>query len=139
MPQVRAKQKRLIFMTDKKNSKPIKLEWQGNIISEAQGGRIAVKDTSEKITKVEKKHPEAIKGRANIRTEVKGRAGKPVAIIFNFTDPSAQDEENLKYLCSKLKTILACGGTVEKHEVILTIRDIHKLKEALRKNNILIP
>ncbi len=136
MPQVRAKQKRLVFMTGKKNSKPIKLEWQGNILTQSQEGHVSVKDSNEKITKVEKRAPADIKGRAKLRTEVKGRAGKPVVVIFNFSDPNAQQEESLKYLCSKLKTTLACGGTVENKEIVLTIRDIVKLKEVLKQNNI---
>ncbi|WGL61288.1 translation initiation factor [Pigmentibacter sp. JX0631] len=116
-------------MTEKKKTKPIKLEWSGNIASVGQESPVNLKKSE---TKEEKKQPNAIQGKLKIRTETKGRAGKPVAILFNFSDPEAHNPESLKLLCSKLKTSLACGGTVENNEIVLTIREINKLKEVLK-------
>ena len=120
-------------MTEKKKAKPIRLEWGGNIASVGQESPVNLKKSE---SREEKKQPNAIQGNVKIRTETKGRAGKPVAILFNFSDPEASNPESLKLLCSKLKTSLACGGTVENNEIILTIREINKIKEVLKNFNL---
>lgn len=127
--------KKVDFMAEKKKTKPIRLEWNGNIAVNSDEGRVSLKSTITPQPSL-KKAAQNIQGKVKIRTESKGRAGKPVAIIFNFTDPEAQNEESLKLLCTKLKTALACGGTIENNEIILTIRDIQKLKEVLKKNSL---
>ncbi len=124
-------------MTEKKKLKPIKIEWAGNISSYSKEEPVSINKIDLIKSNPEKKPANNISGKVNIRKETKGRAGKPVAIIFNFSDIEAKNEESLKYLCSQLKSSLACGGTVENGEVILTLRDLHKLKEVLLKLGII--
>ena len=99
---------------------------------------VVLKNSSSTMPITNKKNALPIKGKASIRKETKGRAGKPVAIIFNFSDIEAKNEESLKLLCSKLKNNLACGGTAENGEIILTLRDFDKLRETLLKFEITI-
>ena len=123
---------------EKKKIKPIKLEWNGSIAFSTEEKPIELKSNNSAQQNLEKKLPQKIKGKVNIRKETKGRAGKPVAILFNFTDPEAKNEESLKLLCSELKNKLACGGTTENQEIILMLRDIEKLKETLLKLDIIL-
>lgn len=124
-------------MPEKKKPKPIKIEWEGNLASLSNEEPVSVKKTVSMKSDVKKNSPGKITGKANIRKETKGRAGKPVAILFNFSDLEAKNEESLKLLCSKLKNILACGGTVENGEIVLTLRDFNKLKDTLLKFEII--
>ena len=124
-------------MTEKKKLKPLKIEWEGNLTSSSKEEPVSVKGLDTLKSNIDKKTASKIIGKANIRKETKGRAGKPVAIIFNFSDAEAKNEESLKLLCSKLKNSLACGGTVENGEIVLTLRDFNKLKEALIKLDII--
>jgi translation initiation factor 1 (eIF-1/SUI1) len=123
-------------MTEKKKTKPTKLEWVGSLISTTEEKPISLKGSDSSNQKNEKRPAQKIKGKVQARKETKGRAGKPVAILFNFTDPEANNEESLKLLCSELKNKLACGGTIENKEIILTLRDFDKLKEVLMKLDI---
>ncbi len=124
-------------MTENKKLKPIKIEWIGNLVSYSNEESVSVKKLESIKSNIDKKAAAKISGKVNIRKETKGRAGKPVAIIFNFSDIEAKNEESLKYLFSQLKNSLACGGTVEKGEIILTLRDFNKLKEILLKFGII--
>ncbi|MBX9838195.1 hypothetical protein [Silvanigrella sp.] len=123
-------------MTEKKKTKPTKLEWAGSLISTKEEKPISLKGSELSNQKSEKRPAQKINGKVQVRKETKGRAGKPVAILFNFTDPEAKNEESLKLLCSELKNKLACGGTTENREIILTLRDFDKLKEVLMKLDI---
>jgi translation initiation factor 1 len=122
---------------EKKKPKPIKIEWGGNLASYSKEEPVSVKGSDSIKLNIEKKAATKISGNANIRKETKGRSGKPVTIIFNFSDLRAKNEESLKQLCSQLKNSLACGGTVENGEIILTLRDFNKLKEVLLKFDII--
>ncbi|APJ04937.1 translation initiation factor [Silvanigrella aquatica] len=125
-------------MSEKKKSKPIKLEWQGGLASLHEEAPIALRGADTPASSPPQKLPIGeIQGKVSIRKESKGRAGKPVAILFNFADDLAKNPENLKTLCSKLKTTLACGGTVENGEIILILRNFEKLKEILLKLNLI--
>jgi translation initiation factor 1 (eIF-1/SUI1) len=124
-------------MTEKKRLKPIKIEWEGNLAFNSKENPVLVKGTNNIKSNNERKESTKISGKVNIRKETKGRAGKPVAIIFNFSDIEAKKEESLNHLCSQLKNSLACGGTVENGEIILTLRDFNKLKDILLKFDII--
>ena len=117
-------------MTVKKRAKPIKLEWSGGLSPTENATPVSIKGTqSQTVNKIAAK----ITGKADIRREIKGRAGKPVAIVCKFSDEEAKNLESLKLLCSILKNSLACGGTVENDEIILTLRDFEKIKTTLEK------
>lgn len=124
-------------MPEKKKPKPLKLEWEGNLTSYSNDIPVPIKGPDPIKLNIEKKIAIKINGQVQLRRETKGRAGKPVAIIFNFSDREAKNEESLKHLCSQLKNTLACGGTVENGEIILTLRDFNKLKETLLKIGII--
>ena len=72
-------------MTEKKKNKPIKLEWQGGLASQQEERPITLRslETSQRAAKAQLPTGE-ISGKVNLRKESKGRAGKPVAILFNF-------------------------------------------------------
>ncbi|BBH54511.1 translation initiation factor [Fluviispira sanaruensis] len=121
-------------MTAKKRAKPIKLEWSGGLSSIESEIPVSLKGKNQKS---ESKIAAKITGKADIRRESKGRAGKPVAIVCKFSDEEAKNPESLKMLCSELKNSLACGGTVEDDEIILTLRDFEKIKIILEKFGII--
>lgn len=122
------------MQTRKAKPKPIKLEWTGNILTTENDGLVVIKTSNTAEPKKIKKPAEKIAGTVFVKTESKGRAGKPVAILFQFSDPLAKEEENLKLLCSDLKNKLACGGTVEENEIVLMSRDINKLIQILQES-----
>ena len=104
--------------------------------SEFQLVKIRTKDgkASTPTMKSLQKNPIKLIGKVWIRLEKKGRNGKPVIIIYHFSDPNAQDEVHLKYLCAQLKEKLACGGTIENGEIILMHRDLEKIKKCLQES-----
>ena len=77
----------------------------------------------------------ALTGAVKIRREVKGRAGKPVTVLFDFSDPNAMHSLSLKTLQAQLKEKLACGGTFddEQHTVILQVDDLQRVRTLLEK------
>lgn len=113
-----------------RKTKPIRLEWNGGVISSSEEAPVAIKGQEATLSAKEKK-VEKLNGKLNIRVEKKGRAGKPVAILYGFSDPRAKNPENLKQLCSDLKNKLACGGTVEENEIVLMTRDMDRLTKVL--------
>jgi translation initiation factor 1 (eIF-1/SUI1) len=115
-----------------KKCKPIKIEWQGGLISSDEQAVVLKKNN--KTAKIEEESPKKIIGLVSIRFEKKGRAGSPVLILFNFSDKEAKNGASLKMLCSNLKIKLACGGTVENGEIVLMHRDLEKLKNVLKVN-----
>ena len=74
-------------------------------------------------------------GRVKIRREVKGRAGKPVTVLFDFSDPNAKHPQLLRALQSVLKERLACGGTFDSHDhtIVLQVDDLLRVRLALEK------
>lgn len=110
--------------------KPIKLEWEGGILQSTQENPVLI-NKHEVKQKNSPAEPKKISGRVVLRTEKKGRAGNPVSILTQFSDPEAKNKASLQQLCSELKTKLACGGTIENGEIILMIRDLEKLKNVL--------
>lgn len=79
--------------------------------------------------------PKKLSGEAKIRREVKGRAGKPVTVIYDFSDLNAKHPPTLKHLQGVLKERLACGGTFEPDEarIVLQVDDPAKVRAALSK------
>ncbi|WP_338636145.1 translation initiation factor [Spirobacillus cienkowskii] len=128
-------------MTIQKKPKPVKLEWQGSIsnsLNSSDSEAVSIKNSEKKNEVLQEKNAKHLSGKAHIKIEKKGRAGKPVIIIYNFSDPESQNQESLKKLCASLKNKLACGGTIENNEILLTIRDVEKVKAALLSLNIII-
>lgn len=123
-------------MSEKKKPKPIKIEFERNLISFSNESPISIQKSKIINETTPKKSFSEISGNVQIRKETKGRAGKPVIILYNFSDMESKNTESLKKLCSKLKETLACGGTIENNEIILTSRNIEKIKETLLKLNI---
>lgn len=118
-----------------RKTKPIKLEWTGGILSDPEENLVVIRDKKRPaVPAQESKQRQKITGTVNIRMEKKGRAGKPVAILFGFSDAAAAGEENLKALCSDLKTKLACGGTVEDGQIVLMTRDLDHLMKILKES-----
>jgi translation initiation factor 1 (eIF-1/SUI1) len=117
----------------KKKQKSIQKEWIGNILPLHQEEPLVIKNKIKKDPPLAKEETKAITGTLQIRYERQGRSGKSVMILHKFSAPEARSQQNLKKLCSELKIKLACGGTVENHEIILTLRDLIKLKETLKQ------
>lgn len=119
--------------------KPVKIEFSGGILpsSPKDAVEVRIKGTALESASSDKhqKSPKPIQGTVKIRREVKGRAGKPVSILFGFDDPAAADFNNLRALQSRLKETLACGGTADEQtcEIILQVDDLGKVRQALQK------
>jgi translation initiation factor 1 len=120
--------------------KPVRLEWQGGIASAADDGFAArVELKSEKKSPQSKDLKEghsslssgAYKGAAKVRREVKGRGGKPVAVLSEFTPGIAHLQ--LEDLCRKAKESLGCGGTVEGNALILQVDEYPRLEKLFAK------
>ena len=108
-----------------------KVEWQGGILHSSTDEPIVIRKTKSKPSSVQYAEANKITGRCNLRLEKKGRAGNPAVILFKFSDPEAKNPASLKKLCSDLKMKLACGGTVENNEILLTLQDSEKVKKTL--------
>ena len=119
--------------------KPVKLELQGSLISAAPSDAVAVQIRGRENHG--KAQPSAntasvaeLKGGiVKLRREVKGRAGKPVSVLYDFSDPAGQDASALKALQAKLKQTLACGGTFDEGsgEIILQVDDLQRVRQIL--------
>lgn len=112
-----------------------KLEWQGGILHSSTDEPIAIRNKKSKTSPVchdvFNEETKKITGRCNLRLEKKGRAGNPAIILFKFSDPEAKNPASLKKLCADLKMKLACGGTTENNEILLTLQDTEKVKKIL--------
>ena len=137
--------------TEKK--KPVRLEWQGGLLDSGPGENaqaVSLKNTSSSKNKTPapaasthsqtsdskngtQNTPKNIGGTVKVRRESKGRAGKPVAFLFEFSDPAAHSTQNLKELLSKLKTHLACGGGLEDTGLVVQVDDVPRVLAALAK------
>lgn len=76
-----------------------------------------------------------LKGSVKLRREVKGRAGKPVSVLFGFSDPNASQAVSLKALQAQLKESLACGGTFDEAvgTIVLQVDDLKRVRSVLEK------
>jgi translation initiation factor 1 (eIF-1/SUI1) len=119
--------------------KPVKLEFTSEILSSAPNDalEVRIKGRSAGLAPSPKntQPPVTIQGTVKLRREVKGRAGKPVSVLFGFDDPAARDFNNLRNLQSKLKETLACGGTADEQtsEIILQVDDLARVRGVLQK------
>lgn len=119
--------------------KPVKLEFSANLVSAnpEDANRVSIRNGSESAAKPPKgaQSTTRISGLVRLRREVKGRAGKPVAVVYGFDDPSANNKEALKELQAKLKTTLACGGTFDdaEGEIILQVDDLVRVRQVLER------
>ena len=127
-------------MNEKK--KPIRLEWQGGIKESIAPGvkKVEIRtgssnSGSKKTEEQPKSHDVAFPKngfKAKIRKELKGRSGHPVLVVFGFT-PYSPSKEQLTLLCSKLKSSLGCGGTVEESNIVIQTLNEDRLKALLDK------
>jgi translation initiation factor 1 len=127
-------------MSEKK--KPIKLEWQGGIKESLSPGvkKVEIRNgSSGSISKKSQQNPSPKDTafpkngfKAKIRKELKGRSGHPVLVVFGFT-PYPPSKEQLTLICSKLKSSLGCGGTVEEASIVIQTLNEDRLKALLDK------
>lgn len=117
--------------------KPIKLDFETQLISGATQAsdpvRVEISGADRPSARPSELSARILSGTVKLRREVKGRAGKPVTVIYDFSDPLAQHYPSLKQLQSLLKEKLACGGTVDEVEcaIILQVDDLKKIRSAL--------
>lgn len=115
--------------------KPVRLEWQGSLLDSSPQGqdaqKVAVKGAAKAphSSVLESENAQSWKGSVKIRREVKGRGGKPVALLCEFS-PGASDSQK-QALCKQMKERLGCGGTVEEGSVLLQVDDFVRLSKAL--------
>ncbi len=138
-------------MSDAGKKKPVKLEWKGGLVDSGPGG-----DASKVEIRGGKGRAEASKsvhsgvragtgnrpdgaagattpwvGNVQVRREVKGRGGKPVALVGAFAPVASPHQQDA--LCRALKERLACGGTREEGEIVLQVDDFARVAAALEK------
>ena len=119
--------------------KPIKIGITGGILSSTPEDAVEVRIKGAPVEKSTSApnhtSPTPLRGSVKLRREVKGRAGKPVSVLFGFDDPAARNFENIRALQSRLKEMLACGGTADAEtlEVILQVDDLARVRQALVK------
>jgi len=110
------------------NKKSIKLEWQGAILSNDIDKPVTIlSDLKTNSVDVIPILPKQVK---SFKLEKKGRSTHPVVVISDFL-PNNINKEGLKILCSKLKNILACGGTVENNCIIVQFANVDKVKKTI--------
>ncbi|MEY4064302.1 MAG: hypothetical protein RIR26_510 [Pseudomonadota bacterium] len=125
-------------MTSQPRKKPIKLEFETRLstVSAPDAEQVRVRGTSQEGTPhTGLSEPMPLSGTVKIRREVKGRAGKPVTVLFDFTDPNAMHTPSLKGLQATLKEKLACGGTFEPDNfcIVLQVDDLKRVRTVLEK------
>lgn len=123
----------------KDKKKPIKLDFEINLLetNASEHSHVGVKSQQENeqclVGRIE--DPKALAGSVKIRREVKGRAGKPVTVLYDFSDQSAGHPPSLKQLQGLLKTKLACGGTFSPSDaqIVLQVDDLPRVKALLNQ------
>ena len=110
--------------------KPVKLEWQGGLLDSTAK---AASSSGSKVQSTVDTEPEAgaWKGTVKVRREVKGRGGKPVALLCEFKPGASQRQKET--LCRALKEKLACGGTVEAGEILVQVDDFARVQKELAR------
>jgi translation initiation factor 1 (eIF-1/SUI1) len=127
-------------MAEKK--KPIILEWQGGIKESLPAGvkKVEIRDGSSKVNSKNAQKNSTAQNlpfpkngfKAKIRKELKGRSGHPVLVIHGFT-PHPPSGEHLNSICSKLKSSLGVGGTVEDGTIVVQTLNEDRVKTLLEK------
>lgn len=120
--------------------KPIKLEITTDLISsttndDAVAVRIRGQAPANAPQKVNVQESISLKGTVKLRRETKGRAGKPVSVLYGFDDPAVSSPGALKSLQARLKEGLACGGTFDDAagEIVLQVDDLSRVRQFLGK------
>lgn len=122
--------------------KPLKLEFETRIVSSDGNASESVKVRGSDASSSSREGRAstdssaiALKGSVKLRREVKGRAGKPVSVLFGFSDANASQAASLKALQAQLKESLACGGTFDEAEgtIVLQVDDLKRVRSALEK------
>jgi translation initiation factor 1 (eIF-1/SUI1) len=122
--------------------KPLKLEFETRIVSSDGNASESVKvrgsdaSSSSRAGRASTDSSAiALKGSVKLRREVKGRAGKPVSVLFGFSDSNASQAASLKALQAQLKESLACGGTFDEAEgtIVLQVDDLKRVRSVLEK------
>lgn len=116
------------------SKKPTRLEWTGGILDTApeNSAKVSLKGDKPALQKASAGNL-VLTGNLKIRRESKGRGGHPVSILCEFSDPNSHTDAVLQKLCSDLKSKLGCGGTAERHQVVLQTENRERLKEVLAK------
>lgn len=119
--------------------KPVRLEITTSLLTSSSDDAVQIRDKSSNKSQATAT-PDGIAdvqlvGTVKLRREVKGRAGKPVSVLYGFADPNAAKPGALKLLQAKLKEILACGGTFDddSKEIVLQVDDLARVRQALGK------
>lgn len=122
--------------------KPVKLDFEARLTSAdpSEAERVSIRGAAERtpsatVRQSAQTEPTTLQGTVKIRREVKGRAGKPVTVLFDFTDPNAKHPLALKGLQATLKEKLACGGTFEPDTfcIILQVDDLKRVRILLEQ------
>ncbi|MFZ9519090.1 MAG: translation initiation factor [Silvanigrellaceae bacterium] len=119
--------------------KPIRLEINTTLADSSSNEAVEIRSRNSNKSQSQSSRQDQsgvqLTGIVKLRREVKGRAGKPVSVLYGFEDPNAAKEGALKLLQAKLKEILACGGTFnnETKEIVLQVDDLARVRQALVK------
>lgn len=119
--------------------KPVKLELSADLFKEPSAGSDAVKIKGQENLPSPSLQDSAqarpLSGQVKIRREVKGRAGKPVSVLFEFSDPNCSHAASLKALQAQLKEKLACGGSYDEKDciIVLQVDDLNRVRAVLQK------
>jgi translation initiation factor 1 len=115
--------------------KPIKLDWQGGL------KELAAQDATKVVVKLQKEKSPNVKieeagvsfwsGTLRIRKETKGRGGKAVLLLFDFTPMI--DQNQMRELSSWLKEKLACGGGFDDTTCVVQSVQKEVVEQALLK------
>lgn len=123
----------------KEKKKPVKLDFEVTLLEHDAPEQVKVEfDKRQTNTKRQidgSTEPRAITGIVKVRREVKGRAGKPVTVLYDFSDQNATHSPSLKQLQAQLKVKLACGGTYlsDSGQILLQVDDLVRVKSVLEQ------
>jgi translation initiation factor 1 (eIF-1/SUI1) len=119
--------------------KPVRLEITTSLLTSSSDDAVQIRDKGPNKSQSTAANDGNIEvqlvGTVKLRREVKGRAGKPVSVLYGFDDPNVTKPGALKLLQARLKEFLACGGTFddEAMEIVLQVDDLARVRQALGK------
>ena len=121
-------------MNQSKPKKPVKLEIQVQLAEVRDETRVVLKNEKKQLPSKNEESfalPKILKGTVSCRRESKGRGGRTVCILHDFSEHALRSKDALKIMCSRLKNSLACGGTVEDSTLIIQLEDAAKVTQIL--------